>query len=94
MMNTNQFDKDIKLLDVLSTSFDKKINKARIKFIYLFISILCKVQYITLYSHSNIRITKKVYNTENMQRTQSLQRGTTSLRGVLVRNEQVRRGNP
>ena len=48
MKNTNQFDKDIKLLDVLSTHFDKKINKARIKFICLFISALCKVQTVCL----------------------------------------------
>ena len=48
MMNTNQFDKDIKLLDVLSTHFDKKINKARIKFVCLFISALCKVQTVCL----------------------------------------------
>ena len=43
-MNTNQFDKDIKLLDVLNTHFEKKLNQARIKFICLFIKALCKVQ--------------------------------------------------
>ena len=48
MMNTNQFDKDIKLLDVLSSHFDKKMNKARIKFICLFISALCKIQTVCL----------------------------------------------
>ena len=47
MMNTNQFDKDIKLLDVLNTHFEKKLNQARIKFICLFINALCKIQTVT-----------------------------------------------
>ena len=43
-MNTNQFGKDIKLLDVLNIHFEKKLNQARIKFICLFIKALCKSQ--------------------------------------------------
>jgi len=48
MINTNQFDKDIKILNVLIIHFEKNIQQREIKHTCLFINILYQIQTIYL----------------------------------------------
>jgi hypothetical protein len=47
MENTNAFDKNTELTSVLNTHLKGKVNLARVKLIFLFITALCKVQTVT-----------------------------------------------